>query len=40
VRAREQVLALERAGVDALLLGAGSRDLETMVAELSGRIAD
>jgi indole-3-glycerol phosphate synthase len=40
VRAREQVLALERAGVDALLLGPASGDLETMVAELSGRIAD
>ena len=40
VSAREQVLALERAGVDALLLGPRSGDLETMVAELSGRIAD
>jgi indole-3-glycerol phosphate synthase len=37
VRAREQVLALERAGVDALLLGPGSGDLQAVVAELSGR---
>jgi indole-3-glycerol phosphate synthase len=37
VRAREQVLALERAGVDALLLGPGSGDLQALVAELSGR---
>jgi indole-3-glycerol phosphate synthase len=40
VRAREQVLALERAGVDALLLGPGSGDLQAVVAELSGRAAD
>jgi indole-3-glycerol phosphate synthase len=38
VRAREQVLALERAGVDALLLGPGSGDLQAVVAELSGRV--
>jgi indole-3-glycerol phosphate synthase len=40
VRAREQVLALERAGVDALLLGPGSGDLQAVVAELSGRAAE
>jgi indole-3-glycerol phosphate synthase len=40
VSAREQVLALERAGVDALLLGGGSRDLEATVAELSGRATE
>jgi indole-3-glycerol phosphate synthase len=38
VRAREQVLALERAGVDALLLGPHSGDLQAVVAELSGRV--
>jgi indole-3-glycerol phosphate synthase len=40
VRVREQVLALERAGVDALLLAPGSEDLGAVVAELSGRGAD
>jgi indole-3-glycerol phosphate synthase len=40
VHVREQVLALERAGVDALLLGPGSDDLGATVAELAGRAAD
>jgi indole-3-glycerol phosphate synthase len=40
VNAREQVLALERAGVDALLVGVGSGDLQATVAELSGRTAE
>ena len=40
VHAREQVLALERAGVDALLLAPGSGDLGAVVAELSGRAGD
>src|SRR5918992_200014 len=40
VSAREQVLALERAGVDALLVGVATGDLEATVAELSGRAGE